>query len=342
MSRPHPAILALFQKRIEGDDALLELAGLRFKEAGLGAEFYASTPDELAALLGFLKSAENPPVVHLSRDINILNEGFRALISDFAGRFRGRIAGMVVHDQPEIATNLDDYMVAVRDMGRRLERIKGGPFLFIEYAVCLDAGVFLELFRRIKDIGRISACVDIGHIGIKQARDSYSIKHPGEDVCAINPNDPRLPALIGDIQDAAASALPAVLNVIKGLGKLKKPVHFHLHDGHPLSTFSPFGVSDHLSFMQEMPIPFEYHGSRSVPLMYGPSGLSKIVKTALESIGPELVTFTLEIHPVEGRAPLGNAGHLFNHWQVKTNAERTEFWLDVLLQNQRLLLEALS
>ena len=334
--------MALFQKRVEGDDALLDLAGLRFSEAGLGAEFYANTPDELAALLGFPKSSESPSMVHLSRDINILKEESRALISDFAGRFRGRISGMVVHDQPEIATSPADYIVAVRDMGQRLERTEGGPILFIEYAVFLDAPVFLDFFRRIKDLGRISACVDIGHIGIKQARDAYFLKHPGEDVCAIHPDDPGLPERIGDIQDAAASALPAVLKVIKELGKLKKPVHFHLHDGHPLSTFSPFDVSDHLSFLQGMPIPFEYKGARSVPLMYGPSGLLEIVKTSLESLGPELVTFTLEIHPIEGRVPLGNAGHLFNHWQDKTNAERMNFWLSVLLQNQRLLLEALS
>lgn len=341
MSRPHPAILALFQKRIEGDDALLDLAGLRFKEAGLGAEYYANTPEELAALLGFLKSFKGPSVVHLSRDINVLEEGSRAIISDFAVRFRGQISGMVVHDQPELASSPDDYIAAVRELGRRLKAIEGGPMLFIEYAVFLDPGVFLGFFRRIKDIDRISACVDIGHIGIKQARDTYFLKHPGEDVCAVHPDDPRLPELIGDIQDAAASALPAVLKVIKELGKLKKPVHFHLHDGHPLSTFSPFGVSDHLSFLQEMPIPFEYHGNRSVPLMYGPSGLSKIVRTALESPGPELVTFTLEIHPVEGREELGNAAYLFDHWQDKGNAERMNFWLSELVRNQRLLLSFL-
>src|ERR1019366_7467093 len=43
----HPRILALFQKRIEGDDSLLRLAGLRFRQTGLGTEVYAGTPDEL-------------------------------------------------------------------------------------------------------------------------------------------------------------------------------------------------------------------------------------------------------------------------------------------------------
>jgi hypothetical protein len=42
-SVPYPPLLALFQKRIDGDDALLHLAGVRFKEAGLGTEFYADT-----------------------------------------------------------------------------------------------------------------------------------------------------------------------------------------------------------------------------------------------------------------------------------------------------------
>ena len=340
MSRQYPGILALFQKRIEGDDALLDLAGLRFSDAGLGAEFHANTPDELAALFGFLKPSGNPSVVHLRRDINILEEESCALISGFAEHFRGRMSGMVIHDQNEIVTSPHKYISTVKDMGQRLERISDSPFLFIEYAVFLETQPFLEFFRNIIEIDRISACVDIGHIGIKQISDEYSRKHPGEDVCAIKPDDPRLPGLIDDIQDAVASALPAVLNVIKELGKLKKPVHFHLHDGHPLSTFSPFGVSDHLSFLQEMPIPFGYRESHSVPLMYGPSGLSAIVKTAIESLGPELVTLTLEIHPVEGKTPLGNASHLFNHWQDKTNAERMNYWLSVLLQNHGLLLEA--
>ena len=62
-----PRMLALFQKKIEGDDALLRLAPLRFKEAGLGAEYHAETSDELEWLLSFRLSQDAPVVVHLSR-----------------------------------------------------------------------------------------------------------------------------------------------------------------------------------------------------------------------------------------------------------------------------------
>ena len=38
---------ALFYRRVAGDDALLQLAGLRFAQAGLAAETYADSPGEL-------------------------------------------------------------------------------------------------------------------------------------------------------------------------------------------------------------------------------------------------------------------------------------------------------
>ena len=47
-------LLALFEKRVEGDDALLSLARLRFEQAGLGAEIHAHCPDSLASLLPFV------------------------------------------------------------------------------------------------------------------------------------------------------------------------------------------------------------------------------------------------------------------------------------------------
>ena len=131
-----------------------------------------------------------------------------------------------------------------------------------------------------------------------------------------------------------------MLNVIQALGRLEKPLHFHLHDGHPLSTISPFGVSDHLSFLVEIPIPFEYKGRRSLDPMFGPSGLSRIVTESLQLLGPDRVFFTLGIHPAEGRLPLANADYLFNHWRDKTNAERMNYWLSILAQNHKLLNEA--
>jgi hypothetical protein len=37
-------VYGLFQRRVAGDDALLELAGFRFTQTGLAAEVYADTP----------------------------------------------------------------------------------------------------------------------------------------------------------------------------------------------------------------------------------------------------------------------------------------------------------
>src|SRR5436305_461690 len=143
-SQPRSLTLGLFEKRIEGDDCLMELARRRFQQAGMGAEMHAGTPEQLYGLMKFRPSEEAPVVVHLA-----------------------------VHAAPA-----------------------------------------------------------------------------------------------------------TVLDVVENLGALGKPVHFHLHDAHPLSTFSPFGVSDHLSFLAEIPLRFDYPGRRSLPLMFGPPGLGRIVAKA--------------------------------------------------------------
>ncbi|MCK4729087.1 MAG: hypothetical protein KAT27_09205, partial [Desulfobacterales bacterium] len=103
-SVPCPRLMALFQKRIEGDDALLHLANLRFKEAALGTEFYADTPVELEWVLRFKPTPEAPAVVHLSRGINLFEEESVKLIMDFAESFKDQVFGLVIHDQVEIAT----------------------------------------------------------------------------------------------------------------------------------------------------------------------------------------------------------------------------------------------
>lgn len=336
---PCSPLLALFQKRIEGDDALLHLANLRFKETGLGTEFYAVTPAELDRLLKFKPKPETPAVAHLRRDINLFEEQSRNLIMDFATKFKDQIFGLVIHDQPGITTRFDDYVAALHEIESRLKKVPESPYLFVEYAAGLEPDFFIEIFKAIQDLEHVSACIDIGHIGIWQAVSAYSRKYPGKDVCAITPHDPELPEVIMDVQNAVDSGLDAVLHVIQALGRLGKPLHFHLHDGHPLSTISPFGVSDHLSFLVEIPIPFEYKGRRSLDPIFGPSGLSRIVTESMRLAGPDRVSFTLEIHPAEGRLPLADASCLFNHWRDKTNAEKMNYWLSVLAQNHKLLFD---
>src|SRR5438093_1795941 len=109
--------------------------------------------------------------------------------------------------------------------------------------------------------------------------------------------------------EAAVSAAPAtVLDLVEVLGAHGKPVHFHLHDAHPFSTFSPFGVSDHLSFLTEIPLRFDYWGRRVTPLMFGPAGLGRIVAKATEVTSR--ASFRLEIHPTADRLSLGDAAAL--------------------------------
>ncbi len=335
-----PVLLGLFQKRIDGDGALLELARLRFKEAGLGPEFYAETPQELDALLEFKPTPESPVMTHLGRGINLLEEESRDVVVDFVTRFRHRVLGFVVHDQIDVTTRLDDYVAALKKTARRFGKPQGRPWVFIEYAVGMKPDQFVSLSEAILDVEGVSCCVDIGHVGLWHARATYAVNHPGEDVCALAPDDPALPDVIEDVQSAVRSALEGVLDIIRALKTVKKPFHFHLHDGHPLSTSSPFGISDHMSFLDRIPIPFEYKTQRDLAPMYGPSGLSKIISESLTQLGPDRLSFSLEIHPTKERLPLHEVSFLFEHWKDKSNGERMNHWLETLLQNHKLLLEA--
>ena len=338
----HPRILALFQKRIEGDDALLRLAGLRFGQAGLGTEVYAGTPEELESLWAFRPVPEDLAIVHLDRGINLLAQQSRELIAEFAHRFRGRVSGLVIHDQREMVSQRGAYLHAVQNVASQLEKLHAGPRLFIEYATGIEPGRFIEFFELTRKLGCISACIDAGHVGIWQIRDCYSRNHPGEELFGLAPDHPRMPELAARVQAAVRSSLPAVLGMIEALGRLAKPLHFHLHDGHPLSTSSRYGVADHLSFLTRIPIPFEHDHKWSLDPMFGPSGLFKIVSRAMEVMDPASISFTLEIHPAEGRLPLRDALYLFEHWKDKANAERMNYWLSVLRENHQLVLAAQS
>jgi hypothetical protein len=117
-------------------------------------------------------------------------------------------------------------------------------------------------------------------------------------------------------------------------------MHFHMHDGHPLSSYSLFGVSDHLSFLQRIPLPFAYQGTRVLTGIFGIEGMRQLVRAVTDALPPDRLSFMLEIHPQEGRAPLREHAHLFNHWRDKSGAERMNYWLDRLLDNAALLRDA--
>ena len=176
---PLPPIHALFYQRGAGDDALLKLAGLRFAQAGLAAEAYAETPDQLDRVLGYVPPHPRLPTVHLNRGLNLLRERDRVVVEEFASHFAGRLSGLVVHDQADMATQTGDLLTALRDLDTRLAQWPDAPRVFLEYAAGHEPGWFVELAERLKDSGRVSCCIDVGHVGIRQAAARFARDHPG-------------------------------------------------------------------------------------------------------------------------------------------------------------------
>jgi len=320
-----PGIRGLFQQRVSGDDALLRLTRLRFSQTGMPAELYADTPDELDELLGYVPDHQTPPTVHLNRRVDLLQEHGRALVSDFAARFAGRVSGLVVHDQVSMLHRTPELVAALRQVGDRSD----GPFVFLEYAARLPLDWFADVAHAVAGVQRSSVCVDIGHVGLAEVR--RRLAEQDGRAAAVRLGDPDLADQADRVQQATGLGLPAVLALVAQLGALGKTLHLHLHDGHPAVP----GLSDHFSFLTRFPVPFGYQGARSLPPLFGPAGLAAILHQALDSCGPQRLSLTLEIHQAEGRLPLdAEAVALFGHWADLTNAERLNYWLSVIADNQ--------
>jgi hypothetical protein len=328
----------LFQRRVTGDDALLELAALRFTQMGLAAETYADTPDDLEHILRFVPPHPHKPMVHLNRGLNLLNERSRSAVGDFADRFAGRVAGFVVHDQRDMGGQTDGLLAAMRELDAHLSRRPDGPMVFLEYAAGHDPEWFVEVAQRLADAGRVTCCIDIGHLGVRRASAAFGRSHPGLSLGSLGAQDGRLPELAADVQDAVAAGVRDVLDVIASIGSIGKRMHFHLHDAHPLIP----GLADHFTFLARLPVPFSYQGRRALPMMYGPGGLASVVSAATTACRPGAASFNLEIHQVEGRLPLADAAPLFARWRDLTNAERMNYWLSVLSENALLLAQAVE
>jgi hypothetical protein len=231
----------------------------------------------------------------------------------------------------------DRLISGLRELDARLSERPDGPLVFLEYAAGLEPGWFVEVAERLRDAERVSCCIDVGHLGVRQASARFGRSHPGLSLGSLSPAAGRLPDLAADVQEAVGSAVQDVLDVIRSIGSVGKHVHFHLHDGHPLIP----GLSDHFTFLRRLPVPFSYQGRRSLSMMYGPGGLAAIVSAATGACRPEAVSFTLEIHQVEGRLPLADASRLFARWRDLTNAERMNYWLSVLSENALLVSQCL-
>ena len=233
-----------------------ELAGLRFAQTGLAAETYADTPGELEHVLKFMPPHPRLPMVHLNRGINLLNEQSRATVMEFASRFAGRVGGLVVHDQRDMGDQTDRLLTVLRELNARLCERPDSPFVFLEYAAHLEPAWFVELAEKLQDAERVSCCIDIGHLGIRQASTRFARSHPGLNLRDLTPGDARLPELAADVQDAVGGAVGDVLDVTRAIGRLGKRLHFHLHDAHPLIP----GLADHFSFLLRLPDPVQLPG----------------------------------------------------------------------------------
>ena len=147
----------------------MRLANLRFRQVGMPAEVYADNPDHLEHLLGFVPEHRTLPVVHLNRSANLLDASGRSLVEAFASRFTGRVAGLVVHDKGDMVDRLPEVVTALRELGTPRA---GRPMVYLEFATGLPVDRFVELARRIADVELASMCIDIGHVGIQQAKRS--------------------------------------------------------------------------------------------------------------------------------------------------------------------------
>jgi len=330
-----PGVRGLFVRRVDGDNALLRLARLRFAEAGMPAELYADTPDDVDQMLPFVPAHATPPTVHLSRGLDLLVAADRARVSDFAARFAGRVDALVVHDRPGMRDRMRELIDALREVGDRNQ----GPYVYLEYASGAPSEWFADVAQRIAGLGRAGVCIDVGHVGLAQVRRDLARPPAVTGALPAWGGAQGLDAWADRVQHATATALPAVLSLVREVAGHGGRVHFHLHDGHPAVP----NLSDHLSFLFRLPVPFEHHGARSLAPMYGPAGLAAILTEAVRRIPAGRLSLTLEVHQADGRLPLtGEAHALFRHWTDLTNAERFNYWLSVIADNHRLATSALD
>lgn len=304
------------------------------------AEVYADGPEDLQRLLRYLPEHEALPVVHLNRRLNLLDPAGEATVHAFASRFAGRVHGLVLHDRAEMSAAMPAVVAVLRRLGGPTRGSARRPLILLEYAAGLDPGWYLDLAERLADVERASCCIDIGHLGIRESRRELGRHCPDLGGHPLTAQDPRLPAVVHQVQEATRAALPHVLDLVAGLGRVGKPAHLHLHDGHLLVP----GLADHFSFLTRIPVPFEVAGRRSVDPLYGPTGLAAVLRCGQDAFPAGMLSATLEIHQVDGRLPLPAAevAGLFGHWRDLTNAERMNYLLSVLADNHLLATLALE
>ncbi|MBU1107381.1 MAG: hypothetical protein KKB51_11980 [Candidatus Riflebacteria bacterium] len=328
-----PKILAMCGKQgIDGDDSLYGLFRTRLTEAGIGVEMYPESFEEARELVKFLPE-NHECSLHLLRNLNVLVPEDVSEIISYVDTAPGKIFGLIVHDQKDFSRCPEKTFKALLELDHRLRSFEQSPFVFVEYAAMLDPDFFLTLFEVTPGRQRVFPCLDICHLALTFCRQQFASRHPTRNVFEFTPDSPELPSFIADIQLSCLEAFELTMEILDRLARLEGPLHFHLHDGHPCSTLSRWHVSDHLSFLQKIRIPFPFKGSHLLPGIFGVNGLKMLLKRALERKNPKELSFMIEVHPQPGRTPLGPYFPIFSHWNDLTNAEQVNFWIDSLLAN---------
>ena len=117
-----PLLHAMFHRQVAGDESLLRLAQERFHAADLGPEFYPENPAALVHSMSFHPGqSSGTSTVHLPRHLNLFDPRSLDEIVAFARSCGPGVRGMIVHDQPDVASRFEDYVRQVRVLDKRLE-----------------------------------------------------------------------------------------------------------------------------------------------------------------------------------------------------------------------------
>lgn len=333
-------VFGLLNRHISGDDALLAYGKLRLEKIGIGAELHPGGVSHMQRELSFAP-ANKKCMLHIPYRVDILSSDGQRELLDFAKIFGGRCHGFVVHDSWQFADDLEAAINSLLAFNSKLKEIDS-PTIFIEYAACIPFKSFLELAKAVAPLSHLGICIDIGHVAIEACRLDFLKKHPDIDVRDLCPEMAGLTELLPDVLESVAVARKYVAEFTGKISSFKSKIHFHLHDAHPLSTFSPYTICDHLPFFWRIPLPHEINGQSSLPCIFGFGGLKEVVAKARSGDNDELLSFTLEIHPQPGRRPLGEHDRFFQHWNHKGNAEQMAYWMDIIAHNYTLLEEILK
>lgn len=324
-----PEVNGLLNYHIEGDEALLHLGRDRYERAGIGAELHPATPKDLVKMLRFAPLGRTS-TVHLPYSI-VLDHDDTDTIRDFVMAGGRKISGYVLHDSMFYRDDLDTGIELLKKLSKKLEG-KTDAHVCVEYAVGLPFEVYFELVTRVKDLPNIGICTDIGHLGMNATDYKFYRKHPSIYVRDLKPNPDMKLETYYKIEEACIAGREYALKYIDDICKSGNYVHFHLHDGHPMSTFSPYGVCDHIPLFWEIPTLLPEIGA--VGGIYGVSGLRKVLESALTHIPEGMRTFTFEIHPQAGKTMIENQSlGYFSGWKDLTNAYKMNFWMDLVIQN---------